>query len=116
MPVFSWSTEHPRAELALLRLDGEMTLGARESMRKAFESLVVAPEPVCAVDFTQVRLVSSGAIGELVRSHSRIVGAGRTMYLICPPGDVLETLLVADMHRLIPLYPDTQSLLKGILP
>jgi len=116
MPIFSWSVDKPRPGLAILRLDGEMTLGAREAMREAFDALANAPETACAVDFTLVRLVSSGAIGELVRSHSRIVGIGRAMYLVCPSGDVMETLLVADMHRLIPLYPDTQSLLKGILP
>ncbi|HXP91229.1 MAG TPA: STAS domain-containing protein [Fibrobacteria bacterium] len=113
MPGFSWKTERPRSGLALLRLEGEMTLGTRESMREAFETLVSAPEPVCAVDFSMVRLVSSGAIGELVRCQSRVGGSGRSLHLVCPPGDVLETLLVADMHRLIPLHPDIDSIPEG---
>ena len=112
MPNFSWRTERPVAGLVVLRLEGEMTLGTRESMREAFESLVSAGEPTCAVDVTEVRLVSSGAIGELVRCQSRISGSGRSIHLVCPPGDVLETLLVADMHRLIPLHSD----LSGIRP
>ena len=113
MPNFSWKTERPRSGMVLLRLEGEMTLGTRETMRQAFEALVTAPESVCAVDFTNVRLVSSGAIGELVRCQSRISASGRELYLVCPPGDVLETLLVADMHRLIPLHSDISSLPKG---
>jgi anti-anti-sigma factor len=113
MPSFSWRTERPSPGLALLKLSGEMTLGTRESMREAFESLVLATESVCAVDFTEVRLVSSGAIGELVRCQSRVGGSGRSLHLVCPPGDVLETLLVADMHRLIPLHSDISSLPKG---
>jgi anti-anti-sigma factor len=113
MPNFSWKTQTPRSGLAILHLDGEMTLGTRESMREAFEALVATPESVCAVDFTKVRLVSSGAIGELVRCQSRITASGRELLLVCPPGDVLETLLVADMHRLIPLHSDISSLPKG---
>jgi len=113
MPSFSWKTERLSPDLVVLRLDGEMTLGTRESMREAFESLVAAKEPVCAVDFTHVRMVSSGAIGELVRCQSRISGSGRSLHLVCPPGDVLETLLVADMHRLIPLHSEISSLPKG---
>ena len=113
MANFSWKTEKAAKGLVILKLDGEMTLGAREAMREAFESLVSATEPVAAVDFTNVRLVSSGAIGELVRCQSRLTAAARTFHLICPPGDVLETLMVADMHRLIPLHSDISSLVKG---
>ncbi len=113
MANFSWKTEKAAKGLVLLKLDGEMTLGAREAMREAFESLVSAIETVAAVDFTDVRLVSSGAIGELVRCQSRLTASGRTFHLVCPPGDVLETLMVADMHRLIPLHTDISSLVKG---
>jgi len=113
MPGFSWKIGRPRPGLVLLHLEGEMTLGTRESMREAFESLVTATDPVCAVDFSLVRLVSSGAIGELVRCQSRVGGSGRSLHLVCPSGDVLETLLVADMHRLIPLHPDIDSIPQG---
>jgi len=60
--------------------------------------------------------VSSGAIGELVRCQSRLAAAERLTHLICPAGDVLETLMVADMHRLLPLHPDLASYLKGNQP
>ena len=116
MASFSWKTERAAKGLILLRLDGEMTLGSREAMREAFESLVSATEPVAAVDFTNVRLVSSGAIGELVRCQSRLSALDRKFHLVCPPGDVLETLMVADMHRLIPLHSDITSLVKGRSP
>ncbi len=114
MAGFKWKTEKVAKGLVLLKLEGEMTLGAREAMREAFESLVSHSEPAAAVDFTLVRLVSSGAIGELVRCQSRLSAAGRTLQLVCPPGDVLETLMVADMHRLIPLHADISSLVKGL--
>lgn len=113
MANFTWKTERLLKGLVLLQLDGEMTLGSREAMREAFESLVSSPESIAAVDFTNVRLVSSGAIGELVRCQSRLTAAGRDFHLVCPPGDVLETLMVADMHRLIPLHSDISSLVKG---
>ena len=76
MANFSWKTDKAAKGLVLLKLQGEMTLGAREAMREAFESLVSASESVAAVDFTDVKLVSSGAIGELVRCQSRL-SAGR---------------------------------------
>ncbi len=113
MANFSWKTEKAAKGLVLLKLQGEMTLGAREAMREAFESLVAAPESVAGVDFTEVKLVSSGAIGELVRCQSRLSALNRKFHLVCPPGDVLETLMVADMHRLIPLHSDISSLVKG---
>lgn len=113
MANFSWKTDRSVTGRAVLSLDGEMTLGAREAMREAFESLVNAKDEVLAVDFSFVRLVSSGAIGELVRCQSKLSGAGRVLNLICPPGDVLETLMVADMHRLIPLHSDLSTLPKG---
>ena len=64
MANFSWKTDKATKGLVLLKLQGEMTLGAREAMREAFESLVSASESVAAVDFTDVKLVSSGAIGD----------------------------------------------------
>lgn len=114
MASFKWKTERVAKGLVLLKLEGEMTLSAREAMREAFESLVSTPEDDAAVDFTAVRLVSSGAIGELVRCQSRLTAGGRSLHLVCPPGDVLETLMVADMHRLIPLHSDIASLVKGL--
>jgi hypothetical protein len=38
---------------------------------------------------------------------------GRRVHILCPSGDVLETLMVADMHRLLPLHADLASFLKG---
>ena len=55
--------------------------------------------------------VSSAAIGELARCHHQVASSGRRTLLICPPGDVLEILEVADMHRLIPLYPELPTLI-----
>ncbi|HNY29830.1 MAG TPA: STAS domain-containing protein [Fibrobacteria bacterium] len=114
MAGFVWKVERPRKGLLVLTLEGEMSLGARESMREAFESLVSAPERSAVVDFTKVRLVSSGAIGELVRCQSRLSAQSRSLNMVCPPGDVLETLMVADMHRLIPLHSDLSSISKGL--
>lgn len=111
--TFNWVLEAPRPGLARLRLSGDMTLGARDAMREAFEAAVATPDPDVLLDFGNVRLVSSGAIGELVRCQSRLSSLGRRTHLICPSGDVLETLMVADMHRLLPLHPDLDSYLKG---
>lgn len=110
---FRWSLDNPRKGVARLVLVGDMTLGARDAMREAFEAAVATPESDVLVDFAAVRLVSSGAIGELVRCQSRLSAAGRTVHMLCPSGDVLETLMVADMHRLLPLHSDLASFLKG---
>lgn len=110
---FTWKLETPRKDLVRLVLSGDMTLGARDAMRDAFEAAVAAPHPDVLLDFSAVRLVSSGAIGELVRCQSRLSSLGRRTHLVCPAGDVLETLMVADMHRLLPLHPDLDSYLKG---
>lgn len=110
---FTWQLEVPKPGVSRLALSGDMTLGARESMRAAFEAAVATPDPDVLLDFTDVRLVSSGAIGELVRCQSRLSSLGRRSHLVCPAGDVLETLMVADMHRLLPLHPDLDSYLKG---
>ena len=114
MAGFVWKIDRPQKGLAVLALEGEMSLGAREAMREAFESLVGAGERRSVVDFTRVRLVSSGAIGELVRCQSKLSAAGRTLLMVCPPGDVLETLMVADMHRLIPHHTELSSISKGL--
>jgi anti-anti-sigma factor len=110
---FRWSLDNPRKGVARLVLVGDMTLGARDAMREAFEAAVATPESDVLVDFAAVRLVSSGAIGELVRCQSRLSAVGRRVHMLCPSGDVLETLMVADMHRLLPLHPDLASFLKG---
>ena len=112
-PSFAWKLDAPRPALSRLTLSGDMTLGARDAMREAFEAAVATPDPDVLLDFSAVRLVSSGAIGELVRCQSRLSSLGRRTHLICPAGDVLETLMVADMHRLLPLHPDLDSYLKG---
>jgi len=111
--AFRWTVETARKGVARLVLVGDMTLGARDAMREAFEAAVDRPEPDIVVDFAAVRLVSSGAIGELVRCQSRLSAAGRRVHILCPSGDVLETLMVADMHRLLPLHSDLASFLKG---
>jgi anti-anti-sigma factor len=110
MTNFSWSLDAPLSTVVRLELVGDMTLGAREAMREAFESVVEAKTLFAVIDFSQVRLVSSGAIGELVRCHSRLTAKGCKTRLICPAGDVLETLMVADMHRLIPLISDMDQI------
>jgi anti-anti-sigma factor len=110
---FTWSLDAPRKGVARLSLVGDMTLGARDAMREAFDAAASATDPDVLLDFTSVRLVSSGAIGELVRCQSRLSAQGRNAFLVCPAGDVLETLMVADMHRLIPFHPDLDSYLKG---
>ena len=111
--AFSWSLDKPREGAVRLVLVGDMTLGARDAIRGAFDAAASADDPDVLLDFAQVRLVSSGAIGEMVRCQSRLTGQRRRAFLICPPGDVLETLMVADMHRLIPFHPDLDSYLKG---
>lgn len=116
MSSFTWKLERPRAGVVYLVLSGDMTLGARDAMRQAFETAVQSVEPDVLIDFTDVRLVSSGAIGELVRCQSRLSALQRHAHLVCPAGDVLETLMVADMHRLLPLHPDLDSYLKGHQP
>lgn len=113
MSSFTWKLEQPAAGTARLLLSGDMTLGARDAMRQAFEAAVASPEDDVLIDFADVRLVSSGAIGELVRCQSKLTAARRRVHLLCPAGDVLETLMVADMHRLLPLHPDLASYLKG---
>lgn len=113
MSSFHWKLDQPAAETVRLVLAGDMTLGARDAMREAFEAAVSSPEADVLIDFTEVRLVSSGAIGELVRCQSKLTAARRRVHLLCPAGDVLETLMVADMHRLLALHPDLASYLKG---
>lgn len=110
---FTWNLDAPSKGATRLCLTGDMTLGARDAMRQAFDAAVLTTDPDILLDFTLVRLVSSGAIGEMVRCQSKLTSQGRNAFLICPSGDVLETLMVADMHRLIPLHPDLDSYLKG---
>lgn len=110
---FIWSIDVPRKGAVRLALVGDMTLGARDAMREAFDAAANTTDPDVLLDFTSVRLVSSGAIGELVRCQSKLSAQGRKAFLVCPAGDVLETLMVADMHRLIPFHPDLDSYLKG---
>lgn len=106
---FRWSLDNPRKGVARLVLVGDMTLGARDAMREAFEAAVATPESDVLVDFAAVRLVSSGAIGELVRCQSRLSAVGRRVHMLCPSGDVLETLMVADMHRLLTFLKGQKS-------
>ena len=113
MSSFTWKLEHPSTGTVRLILMGDMTLGARDAMRQAFEAAVASPEADVLIDFADVRLVSSGAIGELVRCQSKLTATNRRVHLLCPAGDVLETLMVADMHRLLPLHPDLASYSKG---
>lgn len=116
MSSFTWKLDHPAAATVRLVLAGDMTLGARDAMRVAFEAAVASSEADVLIDFAEVRLVSSGAIGELVRCQSKLTATQRRVHLICPAGDVLETLMVADMHRLLALHPDLASYLKGNQP
>ncbi len=111
MARFSWNLDEPATGLVRLNLSGEMPLTERATIRKAFEALADSPVPEQIIDFTLVHMVSSVAIGELARCHHRISELGHRSFLICPGGDVMEILEVADMHRLIPLYPDLSTLL-----
>lgn len=110
MSKFTWRLDQPAAGLVRLVLSGEMSLSERAPMRQAFDALIAAEGPDQAIDFSLVRMVSLAAIGELARCHHQIASLGRKSLLICPPGDVLEILEVADMHRLISLYPDLPTL------
>ncbi|MCB9496770.1 MAG: STAS domain-containing protein [Fibrobacteria bacterium] len=114
MTAFQSALDRPGPGVTRLVLSGDMVLGARDAMRTAFESVSQTDDPMVLLDFTEVRLVSSGAIGELVRCQSRLAASGREAFLVCPAGDVLETLMVADMHRLLPLHSDLASFLKGL--
>jgi anti-anti-sigma factor len=111
MSAFTWRLDQPAAGLVRLVLSGEMSLSERAPMRQAFDSLINTEGPESAIDFSTVRMVSSAAIGELARCHHQIATLGRKTLLICPASDVLEILEVADMHRLIPLYPDLPTLI-----
>jgi len=111
MSGFNWRLDQPVAGLVRLVLSGEMSLSERAPMRQAFDAIIAADATELAIDFSLVRLVSSAAIGELARCHHQIASLGRKTLLICPVGDVLEIMEVADMHRLIPLYPDLPTLI-----
>jgi anti-anti-sigma factor len=111
MSAFTWRLDQPAAGLVRLILSGEMSLSERAPMRQAFDAIIAHEGPDSAIDFSTVRMVSSAAIGELARCHHQVASSGRRSLLICPPGDVLEILEVADMHRLIPLYPDLPTLI-----
>ena len=88
------------------RLVGRLDIHGTAEIETDFRAVVLANPGAAAVDMAEVDFVSSMGLRMLLSCTQQLLEKGRVLVLINPHRQVVESLEVSGIDKLIPVAPD----------
>ena len=100
-------------KVCLVEISGQLMADEAINLRQNLEEWDRYAQNHFAVDLSGVSFVDSSGIGALVAAHKNLKKQGKNISFYGMTGQVGEMLKFLRFDKVIPCYPDLDSLLKG---
>lgn len=97
----------------LLALSGKLDVSGVGQVETRFAGYCSGDGLRVLVDMSAVEFMASIGIRMLVLNAKSVVNRGGKIALVVPPGQVRETLKLASIDAVLPVYDDLESALAG---
>ncbi len=102
-------TQRTFREAVVLEIADEFTYGGRKDFKAAMEKVQQAGCRHLILNFKHVTFVDSAAIGLLALAAHQFKAGNRTLSLVSPQGTVKQILELANIHKMIPVFPSEDA-------
>ena len=99
----------------IVRLSGELDVGFVEQLEQRFTKLLASRPKTVVVDLAGAQMLSSVAMGAILRLHTALRATGGKMALVAVPAAVLAALRRARIDLLIPVHPSVDAAVKSLV-
>jgi anti-anti-sigma factor len=96
----------------LIHLDGRFDFGARKAFKENMDQAIGEGMPII-LNLEKVTFVDSSALGLLVISHQNLKNKKIPFFLVNPQTYVKQVLDLANVAKMIPIYPTFAEVPKG---
>jgi anti-sigma B factor antagonist len=97
----------------IVRLAGELDVGFVEQLEKRFTELLESRPKMVVIDLAGAQMLSSVAMGAILRLHTALRASGGRMSLVTVPATVLAALRRARIDLLIPVHASVDAALAA---
>ena len=101
--------------MAVVHLDGRFDFGSRKQFKETVDTLVPEGKTV-VLDLEKVTFVDSSALGLLVICHQNLKNKKIPFYLVNPQTYVKQVLDLANIGKMIPIFPTVADVPKSSVP
>ncbi|MFP4416326.1 MAG: ATP-binding protein [Fibrobacterota bacterium] len=112
-PVIEITPSREAAEVAIIRIEGELDSGSIENISRSFEAVLNGQYVFAIADMSEVAAISSAALGELMGCRSSLLDRGGEMVFAGLALDVKEKLTAMDANRIFGFFTDVNSALHA---
>lgn len=100
-------------EVAIIHVEGELDSGSIQDIARCFDSVLSGKYTFAVADVSNVSLISSAALGELMGCRSSLLDRGGDLVLAGLALDVKEKLTAMDANRIFRFFGDVNSALHA---
>jgi len=105
-----------REGVAILSLNGRLTLGESNSVREKVNQQIAAGCHNVILDLTQVDYVDSTGLGIMVICFTSLKKLGGALKLVNPNKRNVELLLLTKLHTIFEVYTEIQDAVNSFFP
>lgn len=99
--------------IVVLEMAGRFLMGPDcQQVDREIEAHILRDEKSFIFDLSAVEYVDSGAVGQIVKSYSKLKKSGGTLRLAGVSGMVEGVLKLTQVHKVIEVYPTAQEATK----
>lgn len=106
-------TQRRLADAAVLDIADEFVYGTRQEFTAALETAKQQGFRHLILNLSQVTFVDSAAIGLLALTMHQYNADNRTLSLVSPQGTVKQILELANIQKMIPVFPSEAAATSG---
>ncbi len=99
--------------VTILDLKGNLTIGAEEKLGEIVAQVVEDGQKQLLLNMTEVPFVDSSGIGALIKSFSRVKGAGGKLKLLNPSRNTRQLLSITGLLSVLEIFEDESSALSS---
>ena len=107
-------TENQDGEFAILDLEGRFDFGARRDFKDAVDRVQNSGSRYIILNLQDIAFVDSSALGLLVVAHQNLKLKEGRIGLVNPQPYVRQILDLANVPRMIPIFPSVDDAKAGI--
>ena len=107
-------TERQDGEFAILDLEGRFDFGARRDFKDAVDRVQNSGSRYIILNLQDIAFVDSSALGLLVVAHQNLKLKEGRIGLVNPQPYVRQILDLANVPRMIPIFPSVDDAKAGI--
>lgn len=100
-------------DIAVIRPRGTLSVKERPVLSDLVETVDMQRSNVI-VDLSDVKIVDSSGLGDLVGSHNKVSDRGGHLVLACTPHRLLTTLEVSNLDQLLENYESVAEAIAGL--